>query len=82
MTNCSDIFCNKSLHVVALRHFDFLMTIRFISMAHSLTRISSSCLGEDGGGGGGGVCVWVGGGGEERVAAVIVVNAWWTCDSV
>ena len=38
------------------------MTLRFISMAHSLTRISSSCLGEDGGGGGGGVCVCVGGG--------------------
>ena len=50
-------------------------------MAHSLTRISSSCLREDGGGS---VCVggrgeWgVGGGG----AAVIVVIAWWTCDSV
>ena len=32
-------------------------------MAHSLARISSSCLGEDGGGGGGCVCVCVGGGG-------------------
>ena len=48
-------------------------------MAHNLTRISSSCLGEDGGD----VCGWegcvLGGGGG---AAVIVVIAWWTCDSL
>ena len=48
-------------------------------MAHSLTRISSSCLGEDDG-----VCVrgGGGGGGGGGAAAVIVVIAWWTCDSV